>query len=130
MQDKPWETESDLEVWTDPITGYPCRMVRNGSGVWCGYVGLPEGHPWAAVDRDSIDVHVHGGLTFGEHATLPDWDPPGDRRFWLGFDCNHYGDLAPKREDLLGLGGVYRDARYVTEQVVNLALQARAAATR
>jgi hypothetical protein len=58
-------------------------------GYACGYVGVPEGHPWYKKDYDSIDAHVHGGLTWS------DWfvgtDKP-DGLWWVGFDTAHYGD--------------------------------------
>lgn len=42
----PWADEPDKVQWQDETTGLPC-MVRRGSpeiGVWCGYVGVAEGH--------------------------------------------------------------------------------------
>lgn len=53
---------------------------------WCGYVRLPEDHPWRGMDAEDIPVDVHGGVTYG---------PDGDG--WIGFDTLHAGDaLIPR----------------------------------
>lgn len=62
----PWLTEPDKKQWQDQATGVPCLAVRNHSGAWCGYVGVPPGHPAHGKDYDSVDVEVHGGLTFAD----------------------------------------------------------------
>lgn len=46
----PWEQEPDKRQWVDPTTGYPCLMVRNHSGAWCGYVGIDQTHPLHGAD--------------------------------------------------------------------------------
>lgn len=48
-----------------------------------GYVQIPDGHPWAGLDYDEIDVEVHGGLTYG------------GSNGWVGFDALHCGDNWP-----------------------------------
>lgn len=83
----PWDDEPDKMSWTDPTTGLPCLIVRNGGGALCGYVGVNPDHPWHGVDYgghivegcESIrregycwedghspesTIRVHGGLTF------------------------------------------------------------------
>ena len=91
----PWHDEPmDQIVWTDPVTGLPCLMWRGFMGSWCGYVSVPEGHPAYGKDYHSVDANVHGGLTFAGTRELPRFESaPTD--WWLGFDCNHYMDLAP-----------------------------------
>lgn len=37
-------SEGDRRDWT--AHGLPCRMYRNRSHAWCGYVGVPKDHPW------------------------------------------------------------------------------------
>ncbi len=117
---KPWEQEPDCIEWADPPTGYPCKMLRNDNGAWCGYIGLPKGHPWYGVRYSDIYPRptVHGGLTFADH-----WSTD-DLRWWVGFDCAHYDDLFPNSPWEFDTERVYRDADYVTAEVVNLALQA------
>lgn len=48
-----------------------------------GYVHVPDDHPWFGLDYDSVDVEVHGGLTFGGASG------------WFGFDTLHSGDVWP-----------------------------------
>jgi hypothetical protein len=62
----PWNNEPDKMQWQDAATGLACLAVRNDMGVWCGYVGIPEGHPWYGKGYEDLgDVDVHGGLTYG-----------------------------------------------------------------
>lgn len=71
--------------------GFQWMIVHNGSGYRCGYVRVPQGHPWHGKDYDDLDVDVHGGLTFA----APDkpCDEKGeDNAWWLGFDCAHADD--------------------------------------
>lgn len=42
----PWQQEPLAALaWIDPRTRAPCAMIRNYFGAWCGYAGVPEGHP-------------------------------------------------------------------------------------
>lgn len=55
-----------------------------------GYVGVPNGHPWYQKDYNSIEVSIHGGLTYGDFGV---GNPPKDKNlWWVGFDTAHYGD--------------------------------------
>lgn len=84
----PWRDEPDKMQWPDPATGLPCLIVRGPSGALCGYVGVPDTHPWhgkgydekvgACTDECTVTedyeshyshsvggrIDVHGGLTF------------------------------------------------------------------
>lgn len=120
----PWLTEPNELEWTDDATGYPCRMVRNSMGAWCGYVGIPEGHPWfgkkyndpvkvsKAVLERPLDVDKVGvfnlflgdvdmeertiaiALAVDVHGGL-NFAEEDDDRWWFGFDCGHAFDLSP-----------------------------------
>lgn len=141
--DGPWQHEPDKVQFTDAATGLPCIIRRGGGGAWCGYVGVPEGHPWFGLDYDDdpVDADVHGGLTFAapcaegedEHGIchIPEPGEP-EHVHWFGFDCNHGGDIAPEwmqyRTAWLETGGVYRDEAYVRRQVASLAQQLAAVA--
>lgn len=106
-----WDREPmDKIQWVDEKTGLDCLMHRNPGGAWCGYVGVPEGHPLFKVsycDYDKMpDIRVHGGLTYSDvcqesketpgrgicHVPLP--GRPA-HVWWLGFDCAHSGDVVP-----------------------------------
>jgi hypothetical protein len=66
-----------------------------------------------------LAVDVHGGLTFSGEAAP---SSPIKGLWWLGFDCAHSGDLAPKYGSL-GFGDVYRDIAYVEGECRSLAAQ-------
>ena len=129
----PWDSEPDKVNWVDQATGLDCMMVRNHVGAWCGYVGVPKGHPHYQVDYSGLlwEYDVHGGLTYssecaGHICHTPEAGRPDDV-WWLGFDCAHLGDLAPSTTKYPSLGfpadGKYRDQAYVREEVTSLALQ-------
>lgn len=116
--------------------GFTCRLVGLDMGHRCGYVLIPDGHPWHAVNdtRDGPlgNVDVHGGVTW----TGP-LDP--DDNWWIGFDCAHLGDAkdpalmpAEYRALFAGAGRDYastvKSAEYVKGETNRLAEQARAAA--
>lgn len=123
----PWDDEPDDRVeWRSE--GLACLMVRNYSGAWCGYVGVPPGHPWHGVNYNDVDAIVHGGLTYSDRCAghichVPSEGEPHDV-WWLGFDCFHSGDKPPLGRPWFP-GGTYRDARYVRSEVNGLARQAR-----
>jgi len=56
---------------------------------------------------------------------------PHDDAWWLGFACNHPGDVIPRRGPsrvIDGVRPVYRDDDYVVTEVLNLAAQLQAIA--
>ncbi|HEX5522704.1 MAG TPA: hypothetical protein VFX53_04600 [Pedococcus sp.] len=138
----PWHDEPDKVQWIDAETDLDCLAVRNHFGAWCGYVGVPPGHPCHGKGYDTLDVRVHGGLTFADqcnedapeghgicHVPLPG---RSDAVWWLGFDCGHSMDLAPRViviDDIpepppgSPFAKVYRDLPYVQAECANLARQ-------
>jgi hypothetical protein len=67
-------------------------------GYWCGYVGVPNGHPRYGVD-DAGDLDGHGGVNYaarcsGDICHVPAPGMPDDV-WWFGFDCGHCFDLSP-----------------------------------
>lgn len=104
----PWDGEPDKIQWVDPVSDLDCLMLRNHFGAWCGYVGVPVGHPAYGVEYDAVEVDVHGGLTFADKCSGENEDGtpsagichvPLDGRphdvWWQGFDCGHGGDFQP-----------------------------------
>ena len=145
----PWLTEPDKVQWQDPATGLPCLIVRNTevTGALCGYVGVPEGHPFFQKGYDDVPVEVHGGLTFAAFCRDTEFADRGichmvepgepDHVWWLGFDCSHAGDRSPRIDRLLrSLGSdrtwadyeTYKDLAYVKAEVTALAQQLAARA--
>ena len=106
----PWDDEPDRVEWR--IGPFAALIVRNHSGALCGYVGVPAGHPAHGKHySDDLlrELNCHGGLTFadkcqagGKICHVPQLGE-SDAVWWLGFDCNHCGDMAP------GMSRFYRD---------------------
>jgi hypothetical protein len=103
--DGPWSDEPDKVVWVDETTNLDCMAVRNHSGAWCGYVGVPGGHRAFNRDYEDLPVVCHGGLTYSNFCQ-PVSDPShgichipqkgrSDVVWWVGFDCHHFMDYAP-----------------------------------
>ena len=126
----PWDGEPDDVRWRDEASGLPCIALRHPRrGHWCGYVGIPAGHPSHGKDWSDVDEHysVHGGLTYSGACDsefgvchVPE---PGetDDFWWFGFDCAHWRDLAPAVGD--PLDEEYRSIGYVRRQCSGLAAQ-------
>lgn len=65
--------------------GIPWVVAKHPMGHRCGYVLLPEGHPWwALLRREGVDLdevaEAHGGITYT------------DDEGWIGFDAMHAFD--------------------------------------
>lgn len=126
-----WDFERDKKQWMDKATGYLCMIHRGPCGALCGYVGVPEDHPKYEDPEDSLDVEVHGGLTYASHCGEIREDGSGichvvdgeDKVWWFGFDCAHYADFTPKYPGLLSQEATYKNWAYVERQVLSLARQ-------
>lgn len=139
----PWLDEPDKVVWVDDATDFDCMIVRNGGGALCGYVGVPEAHPWHGTsygecrhpgcDESYCYEHspegrmdVHGGLTFAapctkgasedEHHICHTARPDTGEVWWFGFDTAHAGDLCPAYSTRYG---VERIGGYETYKTVD-----------
>lgn len=82
--------EGDYFEFINPYSRYPCCINRNYlTKAWCGYVAIPEDHPFYGKHFKDIDmtlqpmekrkIKVHGGLTFSDKGMF-------------GFDCGHPTD--------------------------------------
>lgn len=106
----PWLREPNEDKWNGH---YVCVMQRGGSDAWCGYVGVPPGHP--RFDGDDSGLEVHGGITWNRQC-LPDGTHAELQ--WFGFDCGHSGDWCPKRTRHPGdIYRTYAFARAETEKL-------------
>ena len=115
----PWMEEPDDVEWAH--MGLKCWVIRQRGGHLCGYVGLPEDHPYYGLNYRDIflNAQVHGGLTYsGELSSCGRW--------WFGFDCGHTWDYLPSRA-YSRFSGVteqeYRTVEYVTDETTSLAEQ-------
>lgn len=143
-----WDDEPDYDAWRSK--GFPCIARRNRYGAWCGYIGVPPGHPWHGKEYSTLEhVDVHGGLTYAERCNpeagvchVPRRGEPADF-WWIGFDCAHAFDLSPGLKPMLklelalpperveelyqGLGETYCDLDFIKRQCAHLARQAKRA---
>jgi len=124
-----WTNEFDKEQFTDEETGYPCLIVRHNTlGHLCGYVGVDSQHPCFQKDYDSVDVNVHGGLTFADkcqdngHICHKVEEGEDDNVWWLGFDCAHSGDKCPYASYEFDFD-TYKNFDYVKSEIKSLAKQ-------
>lgn len=69
--------------------GLDCAVIFVRQSHRCGYVRIPEGHPFHGIDNDEGLVDVHGGVTWAGELKHAEARLEG---FWLGFDCAHLGD--------------------------------------
>jgi hypothetical protein len=117
----PWSDEPDY--LGQFMYGFFTEVRRTNLGHLCGYIHIPETHPWFKENNPRM-VDVHGGVTFSARdSILGTWV--------LGFDCGHHGDLAPALLITLGSnpGGTYRTVRYVLEELDRWARDAAQAAS-
>ena len=80
--------------------GMECKVTRRGiqepgvketflfGGHLCGYIRIPDNHPYHHKDYEDIPIDCHGGLTYGECSD----------KHWIGFDCAHCFDYIPSTE--------------------------------
>lgn len=99
------------------IGGQRCFIFKHPtSGHLNGYVALPEWHELYGVHYGNYeqDFDVHGGITYSGR-------PEGLEELWLvGFDCNHYMDIAPRFPPMGSAWATYKDEFYVTEELEKL----------
>jgi hypothetical protein len=89
----PWDDEPDKVVWVDPKTGLDCMARRGPLGAWCGYVGVPDGHPLHGVshgDRDPQAEACEPGRCDRRGCSLDDacWDSRLDAKLEAHGDVN------------------------------------------
>lgn len=107
-----WDSEPD-EVWWPGANGAHHWAVRNRSGVWCGYVAVPMGHPWSLICDHEVN---------NNNAEWSTYRPDGWTLF--GFDCGHSWHVQPGRKP-----GDYCDGRsyYATLHEVRTGIESLAA---
>lgn len=77
--------------------GFEFRILNLGTHP-TAYIKIPENHKYFLQDYNSIDLDVHGGLTYVENYLLIE-----DRRldgWWIGWDYGHFGDYFGFEETL------------------------------
>lgn len=81
------KTKNMEEYITAEIAGFNCVIVKwdgkSGMSHRCGYVEIPENHPFYNHDSIDCEIECHGGITYDEMI---------EGKFWIGFDTNHLMD--------------------------------------
>lgn len=77
--------------YKDFHNGYEYVIIVQDMGYRCGYVNIPENHPWYNLSFEDIYVCIHGGLTFA--SLIKNDHPILENGYWIGFDCMHWMDL-------------------------------------
>ena len=104
-----WQSEPDRVDFVH--SGFACFARRHpGHGYWCGYVGVPREHPLYGKEWTETaaigELEAHMGVNYsavcdgGDICHTPAPGMPDDV-WWLGFDCGHMFDLAPRMRALL-----------------------------
>lgn len=99
---KPWhqfKLENPDGFYTKEYSNHTFIVYQHPiNGHLNGYVLLnPEDH----ID-ETTDIECHGGITFeGDLAELVPVQPGN----WIGFDCNHHGDMPPFLKEHLAARG-------------------------
>jgi hypothetical protein len=88
--EEPDEVEFTYKLYeccvTRCILPEPSTMdVNIFGGHLCGYVRIPNDHPYLHKRYQQMDISCHYGLTFGECSV----------GHWIGFDCAHSSDYVP-----------------------------------
>lgn len=123
-----WDDEPDSVMWlAEAPPHYRCQAFRSPwLGHWCGYVGVPPGHPLHGVadysDPRVRELDVHGGVThsYGREGYL--WA--------IGFHCANVRDVQPGFEARLAslrltrsVSSCYKPLAFVRAEVESLARQ-------
>ena len=94
--------------------GYNYAVISQGVFP-CGYVEIPQKHPYYNIDYDRLPyIECHGGLTFSGKLS-PLLNLPTNT-FWIGWDYGHWLDLCGY--DLKYGNGRAFGIAYKTEDVV------------
>lgn len=121
-----------VHEWTTEA-GLKARLVFTRCEHFCGYVGVPKEHAFHGVgpaysnddylESEVSRLEVHGGITFAQDYCPPNYDE-NTGLWWLGFDCNHSGDLRwSEKENLNPDYCSFKDESYVMNECEKLARQ-------
>lgn len=97
-----WLREPDLCSWEQ--YDLPCLAIRDMSiGVWKGFVGLSERHPFYNKSIDDLIRHedlleiffsIHGGICNAGRLP-PKYKDHAKQYWWIGMEASHGNDLMP-----------------------------------
>jgi hypothetical protein len=129
-----WQKEPDIRFFS--YNNYPCLILRcYVLGHLFGYVGIPLESKYT-IEENYECLIVHGGVTWYKDRLPGQLDYPDiiipENKFWIGFDCAHYGDKMPfewqsyipkhldKFQNLFNKNDVYRNIKFVEKELIKL----------
>lgn len=120
----PWSNEPDELNFIDEATGLECLIYRQPEfGNLLGYVIIPEKSipTFKGIELLDYTLDVHGGVSYS------DFDyRRGSGKYYIGFDCAHFGDWSPYMYSAhlsQEIRGTYRDIEFVKAECIKLARQ-------
>jgi hypothetical protein len=97
--------------------GFMYAVISMPLGHRCGYIRIPNGHPWFGKHYDDIEAEIHGGLTFSRMIDPEEESPFPEPGFWIGFDCAHWCDAPDYDEMSPEILRSYQRARKLGQQL-------------
>lgn len=92
------------DIYMFEYEGLRCIVLKTPDiGNYCGYVEIPENHPfyqcnYIGCDSKLNSLDVHGGITFSDDSKELCYELSSN--FWcIGFDCAHAGDFVENVSD-------------------------------
>lgn len=99
---EPWyqfQIDHPDRFFEETYKDYQFVVYQHPYGHLNGYVLLKEDD-----DKDRADdLKCHGGISFEDDLSRI---IPVESGYWVGFDCNHYRDLAPFMNDRMRAAGI------------------------
>ncbi len=132
----PWDDEPEDHVhWVDLETGLDCLAMRNDTGEWCGYVGVPRSNKCYGENTSGTNVlgiEIHGGVTYASSSSMDDYrirpflKGRPEVVWWIGFDTGNLRDACPGRDKPAAKRmwqPIYRDLDFMRREITGLAEQ-------
>lgn len=129
--DGEWKQEPDMFISYEEKYESYSMIIRQDAGYLCGYIGLTYSHPlyeitYSELGDYGVEPQCHWGLTLSNFKNWTDeaYEIGGlinhkeefEKVWWVGFDCDHYGDYSPNRDRDVK-DEVYRNIDYVKKHI-------------
>ena len=91
MKEMVYSTTRNIEVLDrETYKDYDYVVLSLGTHP-CGYVRIPENHPYYGEDYDNCYIDCHGGITYGSPYLRTSYDTQ-EIGWWIGWDYAHCDD--------------------------------------
>lgn len=103
--------------WTFAQSGLRGWMIADpDTRINAGYIEVPTE---SMADEAAELFHCYGGITFSGKLDYLNILLGGDRN-WIGFDCDHFGQMVPVDVDLIAQNFGLRHWRFILQQLLGL----------